>query len=145
MLKLETITNQLGAIHTDLSFTIERVNAIEETLGITALTQEQADELNESPTMKDDEYIDPNPFKAGIVCEYTEVDRLSEENKILKDNLEINIKKLNYALEAVAQMQRALKHSNVISDIIPVEALVAPAKNFRNEDNVLVPPPSRYI
>ena len=98
MLKLELITNQLATIHNDLSFTIERVNAIEENLGITALTQKDADELNASPAMKDDDYEDPVPYKAGIISDYTEVDRLRDENDILKENLELNVTKLNFAL-----------------------------------------------
>jgi len=145
MLKLELITNQLTSIHNDLSFTIERVNAIKDNLGITALTQKEADELNASPVMKDDEYEDSNPYKAGIISDYTEVDRLRDENDTLRENLELNVKKLNYALQAVAHMQRALKTSNVIKDIIPVEALIAPSVNCRNDDNVFVSPPSQFL
>jgi hypothetical protein len=144
MLKLELITNQLTSIHNDLSFTIERVNAIEDNLGITALTQKDADELNASPAMKDDDYEDPNPYKAGIISDYTEVDRLRDENDSLRENLEMNVKKLNYALQAVAHMQRALKDSNVINDIIPIEALIAPSTICRNEDNVFVAPHYNY-
>ena len=95
--------------------------------------------------MKDDEYTDSTPYKAGINSEYTEVDRLSDENKTLKDNLLINVKKLNFALEAVAKMQRALKNANIINDMIPVEVLVAPTTNHRNENDVLVPPPIQFL
>ena len=145
MNKLEQITTQLTTIHTDLSFTIERVNTIEENLGITALTQTEADDLNASPLMTDDEYQNSDPYKAGIISDYTEVDRLRDENETLRENLEMNVKKLNYALQAVAQMQRALKNTNVITDVIPVEALVTPSTNCRNDDNTFVSPPPHYF
>ncbi|CAI2198474.1 12144_t:CDS:1, partial [Funneliformis geosporum] len=68
-----------------------------------------AEKLNNFLVIKDNEYKDPTPYKASIDNKYTEINCLTEENKILKDNLKYNFIKLNFKLQAVIQIQYALQ------------------------------------
>ncbi|CAI2182001.1 4210_t:CDS:2 [Funneliformis geosporum] len=47
----------------------------------------------------DDGHKDEEPYHAGIIVDDNEILHLSKENNILKENLELNVKKLNFALQ----------------------------------------------
>ncbi|CAI2179194.1 7741_t:CDS:2 [Funneliformis geosporum] len=53
----------------------------------------------------DDGHKDEEPYHAGIIVDDNEILHLSKENNILKENLELNVKKLNFALQVVLYNQ----------------------------------------
>ena len=114
MIKLDTLTCQLGQIHEDLNFTNERVNSMEVLLNVYSTTPKQAAAMNAHPSeekMDDDENLCTPGIDTSdsiVLTHQCDIITLKEENLHLKRNLQENVDKLNEALRAVSNMQQMM-------------------------------------
>ena len=157
MLKLDALTETLAKIHTDLNFTIRRLDTVERHLNIFTLTPEKVVELNNANKGKNkadkaDMETDESPYEEGAdtseskIVEYEgKIQWLAQENEELRLNNKQNIEKLNSALEAVARIQKVVYGKSGESLCTPIPQLNKPGAIWVNEDGTNSPHPDLFF